>query len=344
MECSVWRRRARRPLVKREVRFTPSNALQVLQQGDMDTLAAASHWAGCQLPKGAALLWSGDDQKGAFYAWELPLKWRALMTFRWPIHGKYIGLDDQPEVWLAARVIPMGWVQCRRLALQPEPLGAGLPGSSEVRRDRAMPVSATKEPGGWIQYYLDDYDCPEIVPASMWKELQGTLSDHHRQQREAYHRAGVRIVENKAHLRQPKVERMGAAIDGVSGWLSVSTAKKLDFVLWAMKRQVLSQKPLLMILGRLVRCFEFRRPLMSLLNYSWPRLPRKVARPLSLKCWLELICSICILPMAATNLFTPVSGLVTCSDASENGGGLCASAGTDNELWFRGVGESGRRS
>lgn len=232
----------------------------------------------------------------------------------------------------------MGWVNSvallqhlhRRLGLQPEPLGGGLKGEDEMRRDRPTPLSATQLHGGWIQYYLDDFDCPEIVPSSMWKTLKGTMSETHQRQRDAYSQVGVKIAANKAHVREPKVERMGAMIDGVEGWLSVSNQKKLEcgyFVFWAMRRKLVTQKVVMMILGRLARCFEFRRPLMSLLNHSWPRLPRRVARPLGLKCWLELIHSICILPMAATNLFTPVSGLVTCSDASEYGGGLCATAG-----------------
>jgi hypothetical protein len=45
----------------------------------------------------------------------------------------------------------------------------------------------------------------------------------------------------------------------------------------------------------------------------------------------ELIWAIAVLPMAACNMFTPVSGLVTCSDASELGGGLCASNGLTEE-------------
>ena len=86
-----------------------------------------------------------------------------------------------------------------------------------------------------------------------------------------------------------------------------------------------------MILGRLTRCFEFRRPLMSLLNRSWPKTRVMVSRPLSQNAVQELIRSICVLPLAKVNLFTPVSGLVSCSDASEHGGGLCISAGLSPE-------------
>lgn len=81
--------------------LTPAKKLQILKQGDMDTLAAASHWAGCQLPSGSALLRPGDDH--AFYAWEFPRKWRSLMAFKWPVRGDVIGRPQEEEVWLASK-------------------------------------------------------------------------------------------------------------------------------------------------------------------------------------------------------------------------------------------------
>ena len=323
--------------------LTPSNALQYLKQGDLDTLAAASHWAGCQLPVGSALLWSGDDQKGAFYAWCLPPQWRKLMAFKWPVEGKFVGMPEKKEVWLASKVIPMGWINSvslfqhlhRRIGLQTEPLGAGLEGCREMRRDRPVPTSATKCEGGWVSFYLDDFDCPEIVPREMVSQLKGTISLKHSKQRAAYDKFGVQISKDKAHVREVRVERMGAEIDGQGGWLGVPITKKLEcgyFVMWALQRKLCRQKVLMMILGRLTRAFELRRPLMSILNRAWPKHKAVVCRPLSQRTILELIAAIGVLPMAVSNLFTPVSGLVTCSDASEQGGGLCASAGLTPEV------------
>eukprot|EP00435_Cladocopium_sp_Y103_P060424 s868_g22.t1 len=70
---------------------------------------------------------------------------------------------------------------------------------------------------------------------------------------------------------------------------------------------------------------------MSLVNRSWPKSKAMVSRPLPESTIKELIRSIAILPMAVVNLFAPVSGLVTASDASEAGGGLCATAGLTEE-------------
>eukprot|EP00435_Cladocopium_sp_Y103_P070974 s223_g36.t1 len=320
--------------------LTPSNSLQRLMTADLDTLTSAALWAGAQLPAGCCLLWSGDDQKGAFYAWSLPRSWRGLMTFKWPAPGWCAGKPHVKEVWLASKVIPMGWLNSVSLfqhlhrRLQPHPMGAGLEGEQEMRRDRPVPVSATEADGGWISYYLDDFDCPEIIPRSMAMQMVGTMSEKHQNQRQAYERAGVAISADKAHLREVRVERMGAEVDGVDGWLGAPIQKKLEcgfFVLWALQTRLCRQKVLLMILGRLVRSFEFRRPLMSLLNEAWPKTKAMISRPLKPNTIKELIRATAALPLAVSNLFTPVSGLVTVSDASEAGGGLCGSAGLSEE-------------
>ena len=51
--------------------LVPSNALQKLMTADLPTLAGSAQWAGVQLRPSEVLLWSGDDQRGAFYAWRL---------------------------------------------------------------------------------------------------------------------------------------------------------------------------------------------------------------------------------------------------------------------------------
>ena len=135
------------------------------------------------------------------------------------------GVPEKKEVWLASKVIPMGWIDSvslfqhlhRRIGLEPEPLGAGLEGSTEMPGDRAVPTSATKKEGGWLSFYLDYFDCPEIIQREMANELKGRMSSMHLKQREAYRRTGVEFSADKAHVREVRVERMGAEVDGEGG-------------------------------------------------------------------------------------------------------------------------------
>ena len=88
-----------------------------------------------------------------------------------------------------------------------------------------------------------------------------------------------------------------------------TTSKELEligFTFWLLAQAWPKAKGTMMVLGRLLRCFEFRRPLMSLLRKCWPK-------------------GCIMLPMAVSDLRCPVGGLVSASDASESGGGLCVS-------------------
>ena len=186
----------------------------------------------------------------------------------------------------------------------------------------------------FVQFYLDDFDCPEVCPSVGWEALVGTLSETHARQREAYERWGVGISEDKAHVRDPRVVRMGAEVDGCRGTVAAPVQKKFEaafFALWCMGLHLPPSKVLLMVLGRLVRCFAFRRPLMCLLHGVWPKGSPLMRKPLTSSSLQELLWAISILPMAGSDLRSPVSDMATCSDASEAGGGLCSSGGLTEE-------------
>ena len=165
----------------------PSNSLQRLMPGDLATLSSASTWVGAHLRPNQVLLWSGEDQKGAYYAWALPPAWRKFMAFRWPVPWALVGLPNENEVYVAAAVIP------KRLGLGIPPGGAGHSAEIEWRRDRPIPSSAVTEDGGWVQLYLDDFDCPELVDKDVWKRVQGTVSTAHSKQKQAYKHVGVEV-------------------------------------------------------------------------------------------------------------------------------------------------------
>ena len=127
---------------------------------------------------------------------------------------------------------------------------------------------------------------------------------------------------------------MGAEINGISGRISAPKQKKMEVAWYGLEllgKRWPTVKARLMVLGRLVRCFEFRRPLMSLLHEVWPRGPVHQRQRLSAKGMFEVLQSIALLPLAGTDLRAQVDPVATCSDASESGGGLCASGALTQE-------------
>eukprot|EP00971_Amphidinium_carterae_P272445 5407582-Amphidinium_carterae.2 len=79
------------------------------------------------------LLWSGDDQKGAFCVYRLPKPWLVFTAVNAIVPGFLVGRPDLESAYLAFQVIPMGFGSAvavfqhlhRRLGFQTPPRGAG---------------------------------------------------------------------------------------------------------------------------------------------------------------------------------------------------------------------------
>ena len=59
----------------------PGNSYQQMLSDSLGTLSSSTSWTSIALPSGRVLLWSSDDQKGAFYTFRLPSCWRPFMAF-----------------------------------------------------------------------------------------------------------------------------------------------------------------------------------------------------------------------------------------------------------------------
>ncbi len=89
------------------------------------------------------------------------------------------------------------------------------------------------------------------------------------QRREACHANNIEFSLDKAVEGKLVVERMGALVDGAQVRVSVSPerlALLIHFGLHILGQEVCHCRMLAIFLGRVVRSFEFRRPLMSVLN------------------------------------------------------------------------------
>eukprot|EP00971_Amphidinium_carterae_P330859 6464112-Amphidinium_carterae.2 len=325
----------------------PANAyLRVLNES-LGTLSASTSWCSIWMNDEDTLLWSGDDQKGAFYVYKLPKPWLAFTAINATVPGHQVGRPDLENAYLAFQVIPMGFGSAvavfqhlhRRLGFLGPPRGAGHQPRMEWRRDAILPLIPESLHQEWVQYYLDDFDNVEIMPSCEASALVGNMSNTHSKQRAAYEFWGVGIAEEKSHQRCTLVERMGAAVDGEQGLVSVPPQKiwqLVGLVLHLVSKPVVHWKQMLVVLGRLSRAFEYRRALMSILNKAWLEASKQRVGPLTAASTQELLHACLVLPLAVTNLKARIDGLITCSDASTTGGGCCASSGVRSpELLYK---------
>ena len=116
----------------------PCNGLFALLQGDNHTLPDMSRMQTLILDPEAGATWSSEDLKSCFYLFLLPPAWRPWMAFSRPLD------IDGRRIWVASRVVPMGWSAATGLvqAAHRQLLRDLTPAGREVRRDRATPCTA----------------------------------------------------------------------------------------------------------------------------------------------------------------------------------------------------------
>eukprot|EP00438_Fugacium_kawagutii_P035840 Skav200292 [mRNA] locus=scaffold2127:400532:404444:+ [translate_table: standard] len=327
--------------------FRGVNAATRVLTGDVGTLTGAAALQHIVLPEGKVLRVSADDLVAAFYLFALPPGWSKLMCFNGAVQWKSLGIDRPGTVLVGARVLPMGWASAvgvlqhahRRLALrQPISGGAGLLGNCEIRRDAEFP-DLSEEDAIW-SLYLDDTSLIEQMDKRLAEELEGKESEEQLRLRKAYAHWGIPVSFGKALVRSKTGEKLGAVIHGELGHLRAATKRALETMglgFWLLRQEEVSRKSLQVFVGREVHTMQFRRPTFSLFDYIWKDISDGgPLLELSLKSVEEILMAGCSQPLRFTDLRARLNEVVTCSDASESGGGMVYG----NKLTTRGLQES----
>eukprot|EP00435_Cladocopium_sp_Y103_P013587 s4303_g3.t1 len=135
-------------------------------------------------------------------------------------------------------------------------------------------------------------------------------------------RSGRCHVTSRSVGRSLRCEVQGATVDGLLGVAyprEVKMAKYFGMALDLCSKKVATQKQWQVVCGGLVYMAMFRRPLLGGLNFVWTHIE-------SLECKLEVLRFLGCLPLARLDFRLDMHEMVTCSDASSTGGGVCASA------------------
>ena len=329
------------PVLRLIMDFRAANVVHRMLPGSVSSLVGAAKWQAFCLEKGEVLVASGDDLVAAFYLFRLPFSWSRYFTFRKPVRRKTLGLggDPEAEVFIASQVLPMGWAAAvtimqhmhRRMALSQQVL----PVEREIHRERPLPEKSTRACSAYWNLYVDDLTIIEMVSES-WLERQGleggsNKSPLQEQMEMAYSTLGVPFSEEKATIREACCEKLGAYINGRTGKLGITTSRALDFitlVLYLASSERLPTRWVQVVLGKFVHIVQFRRPMFSMVELAWKRLHNfHSANPMSAGELDEFMTLCMCLPLAYSDLRAKVLSMVTCSDASPSGGGLCYSTG-----------------
>lgn len=321
----------------------PLNRLAFPLRGDVETLPMWSLMNPFFLQPGDNLLVSSEDVRCFFYTMSIPEPWQKYLAFNKKVPDTCLPEHLRGrEVYLASRVLPMGFLNSVSLAQHvhrnltlwssrqgPDDVEVNPP-EGEIRKDRALTVSNP----AW-RIYLDNYDLLERVSALGVGSLEGTLAPGVLALRQEYEVWEVPRNLKKSVSRQLHAEVQGAQVDGVQGVAYPRESKLLKYLgaaLCLFRQRFVSQKQLQVVCGGLVYFSMFRRPLLGCLNSIWRFVEsfNHTGSHLQVfpdECKGEMMKLVSLIPLARLDFRLPFHEQVTCSDASSTGGGICASLG-----------------
>ena len=320
----------------------PLNRLCMPMTGDVNTLPA---WGGVSpffLQPSQNLLVTSEDVKCFFYTMSVPECWTKYLAFNKLVPNECLPPELQGRrVYVASKVLPMGFLNSVSLAqhvhrnlvlASRDPDGReGNAPEGELRKDRSFTVANPT----W-RVYLDNYDLLEKVEKTNMVALEGTEPAGVLALRQEYERWQVPRNQKKSVVRSSKCEVQGATVDGVRGCAYPRESKLAKYfsLAWALcHEKKAAQKQWQVVCGGLVYFTMFRRPLLGSLNRVWTHMEsynRSWGRVKETphECRAETYRLLGLLPLARLDFRLDMHPLVTCSDASSSGGGICVSNGT----------------
>lgn len=294
----------------------PSNSLQEVAPGDIETLPYMGQWSATQLLANQVLLWNSEDIKCMFYIFRSPKCWQKYLVFSDLLDGAWFGLEKGIMYHLASRVPPMGWLSAvgicqhihRRLLLRDKPRGAQLPAALELRKDRPLPGGSSREQMDFWQVYIDNFDSGTPltvtdnegeVPLSLSAKIAflraklvearahlGEVTSWQQNVRMAFEQGGVPRSKDKTEVLNEEVRSLGGRIDGVAGRAHPGrnrTADHLSFSFFTLPASQVNQKWMQMLGGKHGQRFQFRHSTSACFSAFWKELVQKT-KPSPLGC------------------------------------------------------------
>ena len=344
------------PVTRLIMNLKPWNAISRSLCADVGTLPAITQMGAIHIHDDDILVTSSEDLRCFFYLFGVPQAWVKFMGFGKQLPRSMVPVGEGHKRWfLAGRVLPMGYLnsvgiaQHIHRAVVQRALGSvkGL-GSSiqEIRRDRSFTTFPNL-----FRIYLDNFDQLQLVDKRTAGLIEGTPSEMVQHLREQYAQCLLPRHPKKSVEQAFKAEVQGAWLDGENGTLCAKPPKVAKYVALALEllgRGTASQRELQVVGGGFVYIAMFKRPLLASLNQIWRMIVESEGTAPWTRKWprrevmVELVRFVGLCPLAFMDFRQPFDAMVTASDASTTGGGICHSRGLTpyglaaSRSWIRG--------
>ena len=238
-----------------------------------------------------------------------------------------------------SKVLPVGFLNSVRIAQHVHRVlvhrsqqrnGARNTSGQEIRKDKILPAGQT----AW-RVYLDNYDLLEKFPRETLVDPSGPVAPEVQALREEYLAWGLPRHPGKAVNRQGLAEVQGAVVDGQRGIAFPKGQKLSKYITIAcklMQETRATQRQMQVVCGGLVYFSTFRRQLLGGLNQVWRFIESfnhggRHSLPIPSGVKVEIYRFLCLIPLCRMSFRLTLNSTVTCSDASEHGGGVCVATG-----------------
>ena len=331
------------PVYRLIMNLVPLNALCQGLHGDIATLP---HWFGMtpfHMEPHELMVVSSEDLRCFFYTLRLPSCWYPYLCFNRALPAELVPPDFRGQTcYPCSKVLPMGFVNSvgiaqhvhRVLALRSQTHNQVRSSQlQEIRKDRILPEGKAV----W-RVYLDNFDLLEKYPREVLGELGEEVAPEVKALRKEYQEWGLPRHPGKAVSRKALAEVQGAVLDGERG-IAYPKGQKLSKYITIAYQLVnethCSQRQMQVVCGGLVYFSTFRRQLLGGLNLCWTFIEsfntcgrHRQLIPGGVK--LEIARFLCLVPLCRMDFRLSLNPKVTCSDASQHGGGVCVATSLTN--------------
>ncbi|CAK0882079.1 unnamed protein product [Prorocentrum cordatum] len=308
--------------------FTPINSYMRKLRGGDHTLPTATMLNACILEDGEELWDDAEDQKGCFNIFCLPDEWLGYCAYSKQVSAAAFGDDPNRMAWVGIRSVAMGSkiavsiMQRVIRALVFDIVGADP--RTELRRGRAFPD------GDVSIVCLDGFYFVRKAQSRLCK-LQIVESMEHQHFVAACAKHGIPLNPAKSLVAQLRAGILGGLLLGDKGWLKLAPEKANALVVKTAAlatEQQWQAGALQHWAGQACFAAGFRRPLFAVLEQISPAIQTALDAPAPADAAVidEMVAFACLLPLACTNLRAPVKRTISCTDASEDGGGAVCPA------------------
>jgi len=318
------------------INLIPSNSFQRrVPSKPSQRMGYGPSWGRLYLHDDEVILCCAEDQKHCFHVYRPGYAWRGYFVLNRKASGAAFH-DGNPEAgYPRVRSAPMGWnnvVDFIQDGFETLAKRAQLDPGQMIRMGEASPMGPLTTPRDYFSFYVDNFDQFKVVWQTEVGNYQGCPSDEQVALREQMAELGVARDPKKAAENSKSWSSLGADVDGEKGW--VGSSLKFRRALLGANLKILGQDKvpcfsvnLQSVVSKNMHSVQYRRSLAALFDRIYVEMNQGGGKVLSAAAQDELLLLSMGLPLHWMSQRTKFDSHVYATDASEEGGGACASTG-----------------